>query len=113
MMSNEEFQKLVLEKLTNLENRFKTLEDGQKALERRQGTLEEGQKALERRQGTLEEGQKTIVKELKGVLEQTANLTEFKEEVIQELESMKASIARVEIATANNWSDIARLKSIK
>ncbi|NLY45193.1 MAG: plasmid stabilization protein [Tissierella sp.] len=84
-MTNEEFQKLVLKKLDKLDN------------------LEEGQKNLE-----LEV--KNISKKLDGVVEQTADLTEFRFEVKSELEDIKTSISRIEIATADNWSDIARLK---
>lgn len=101
-MTNEEFQKLVLEKLDKLDN----LEEGQKNLELGQKNLEEGQKNLE-----LEI--KNISKKLDGVVEQTANLMEFRFEVKSELENIKTTVSRIEIATADNWGDIARLKSIK
>lgn len=119
MMSNEEFQRLVLEKLTNFEEEFKSLVEGQESLVKvqkflveRQESLVKGQDSLVKGQKALEDRQMSLEKTLSDVVEQTANLTEFKEEIINELQSMKASIARVEIATANNWSDIARLKAI-
>lgn len=97
-MSNDEFQKVVLEKLTNLEQ-------GQRG-------LEEGFKSLERRQESLEEGQQSLLKSLNAVVEQTANLTEFKEEVTGDLKSIKENINKIIIVTAGNWSDLAKIKSI-
>ena len=98
-MSNEEFQKIVLEKLENLE-------DGQKRLETRQGTLEEGQRRLEA-------GQDKITEDLRAVIEQTADLTEYRQEMKGEIRDIKVTILRVEKATADNWSDIVNLKSIR
>jgi len=126
-MTNEEFQRLVLEKLDNLEMGQKSLEArqgnlevGQKSLEARQGNLEMGQKSLEARQGNLEAGQKNlelgqkeILIKLDAVIEQTADLTRFKHEVKAELADIKNNISRIEIATADNWGDIARLKSVR
>lgn len=84
-MTNEEFQKLVLEKLDNLEERQKSLEFEVKGNS----------------------------KKLDGVVEQTADLMEFRFEVKSEFENIKTTISRIEIVTADNWGDIARLKSIK
>ena len=115
-MTNEEFQRLVLKKLEKLDS----LEAGQKNLESRLGSLETGQKNLESRLGSLETGQKNlelkyeeISKKLDSVIEQTAILSEFKEEVFLELDNIKTTISKIEIVTADNWGDIARLKSIK
>lgn len=77
-MTNEEFQKIVLEKLSN-----------------------------------LEEGQKEINRKLDAVIEQTVDLTEFRYEVKEELSEIKTNLSRIEIVTADNWGDIARLKSIR
>lgn len=98
-MSNEEFQRIVLEKLSELEK-------GQERLEKGQEILEKGQEMLEKGQGILEKG-------LNGVISQTADLTEFKYDVIKELAEIKSTLSRVEINTADNWSDIAKLKSAK
>jgi len=54
-MTNEEFQKLVLEKLGGIEGRIDTLEG-------RLGNLEEGQIKLEGRLNNLEEGQRKLEK---------------------------------------------------
>ncbi|WP_018212566.1 hypothetical protein [Desulfitobacterium hafniense] len=70
-MTNEEFQKLVLEKLTGLEQGQSKLGEGQVKLEQRQakleerqGKLEEGQVKLEQRQVKLEERQVKLEKRI-------------------------------------------------
>ena len=94
-MTNEEFQLVVLDELRNLKEGQKRLEEGQRGLEEGQKSLEEGQKSLEEAQKSLEEGQKgleegqmRLEKKLDVVFEQTANLTEFKTEVIKKLEGI-------------------------
>jgi len=91
-MTNEEFQQIVLKKLE---------------------TLETGQKALEDRQKNLEIGQEEIKKDLKAVIEQTANLTEFREEINEKIDTLIEDLNTVEIVTSKNWNDIAKLKSVK
>lgn len=83
-MTNEEFQRIVLEEL-------KSLREGQEDIKKEQVELKKG---------------------LEGVIEQTADLTEFRQEVKEELSEIKSTISRIEIATADNWSDIARIKSL-
>lgn len=151
-MTTEEFQRLVLEKLESLENGQKNLESGQKNLQERiinleegqrnlelgQKNLEERQKSLELGQKGLEKGQKEIIIKLDGVIEQTADLTEFRHETkenfikiqdyiheldtknsdrhfdfTRQIEELKNSVNRIEINTAENWRDIARLKSVR
>ena len=63
-MTNEEFQKLVLEKLTGLEQGQSKLGEGQVKLEQRQVKLEEGQVKLEQRQAKLEERQVKLEKRI-------------------------------------------------
>ncbi len=89
-MTNEEFQKIVLEEL-------RSLKEGQR-------NLEEGQRNLKEGQRNLEEGQREIKKELKGITEQTADLTEFREEtnakldtIIEENEILKELIGKHEV----------------
>jgi hypothetical protein len=45
-------------------------------------------------------------------VEQTADLTEFRQEMKEEIQGMKVTILRIEKATADNWSDMVSLKSI-
>ncbi|AFS77339.1 hypothetical protein Curi_c02590 [Gottschalkia acidurici 9a] len=111
--SLEARQKNLEEGQKNLETRQKNLEEGQKSLETRQGSLEVGQKNLETRQKSLEEGQEEIISKLNCVINQTADLTEFREEVKEELKNIKSTISRIEINTADNWSDIAKLKAAR
>jgi len=78
-MSNEEFQRVVLEELSGLR-------EGQKELETGFKQLKSGQKELEIRIRQLEIGQEEIKRDLKGVIEQTADLTEFRNETNEKLD---------------------------
>lgn len=66
-------------------------------------------KKIETRLSNLEEGQSRIEKKLDGVVEQTADLTEFRTTVMSKLDDLK----EVEEVTKVNCYDIAKLKSIK
>lgn len=101
-MTNEEFQRAVLEKLgnleagqKNLEGSVSNLEKGQRNLEVSVKDLEVGQKNLEVIVKGLEKGQKDLEVIVKGlekslgaVIEQTADLTEFREEVKDNLNTL-------------------------
>ena len=101
-MSNEEFQKIVLEELRGLKEgqeqlvgRMEQLEIGQEQLVGRIEQLEIGQKQLVSRIEQLEIGQKQlkigqgeIRKDIKAVIEQTAYLTEFRQETNEKLDSL-------------------------
>lgn len=84
-MTNEEFQRIVLEKFDNMETRF----------------------------DSLEKGQEEIRKELKTTTEQTAELSEFRTEVNEKLDSLQQDIYAIEIITSKNWSDIAIMKAAR
>lgn len=71
--------------------------------------LDEKLKPINDRLENLEEGQKRIEKKLDGVVEQTADLTEFRTNVISRLEDLK----EVEEVTKANCYEIAKLKIIK
>lgn len=98
-MSNEEFQKIVLEELRKLNEKV--------------GNLEQGQVKLEQGQVKLEQGQEKIRKDLKAVIEQTADLTEFRGEINTKIDKIIEELNTIEIVTSKNWNDIAKLKSIK
>lgn len=66
-------------------------------------------KKMDTRLSNLEEGQSRIEKKLDGVVEQTADLTEFRTTVISKLDELK----EVEEVTKVNCYDIAKLKAIK
>ena len=77
-------------------------------------------KEIESLLNQLLEGQKNtdlkidrIEKKLDSVVDQTADLTEFKTIVISNLEEIKDNLSNVEVITASNWKDIAKLKAVK
>ncbi len=75
--------------------------------------LKVGQEEIRKEQKELRIGQERIEKDLKAVIEQTADLTEFRHEVVEGLEEINSVISRLEIATAENWSDIAKIKAVR
>ncbi|MGH4118078.1 hypothetical protein [Clostridium sp.] len=50
---------------------------------------------------------------LDSVVDQTADLTEFRTMVSSNLEDIKDNLSNVEVITASNWKDIAKLKAVK
>jgi len=90
-MTNEEFQKIVLKELRTLNEKVDKLEQGQMK---------------------LEQGQEVIKRDLRAVIDQTADLTEFRQEMKDQVGDMKSTITKLEIATADNWSDIAKIKAL-
>ncbi|NMM65115.1 hypothetical protein HBE96_21250 [Clostridium sp. P21] len=61
-----------------------------------------------------------IEKKIDSVIEQTADLTEFRTETKDKLESIDSEVKgirkdlnAVEIVTSKNWNDIATLKAVK
>ena len=115
-MTNEEFQKIVLEELRGLKEgqeqlvgRMEQLETGQEQLVSRMEQLETGQEQLVGRMERLETGQEQLVgrierleigqkqlevgqgeirKDIKSIIEQTADLTEFRQETNEKLDSL-------------------------
>ena len=73
-ITNEEFQKIVLEKLGNLEDTVVGI--GNKVV-----GLEDKVVDLENKVVNLEKGQEEIKKDVKSIIEQTANLSEFRYEI--------------------------------
>lgn len=61
----------------------------------------------------LKEGQKIIEKKLDGVVEQTADLVEFRSEILNKVDGIREDLSTVELVTANNYKDIAKLKAVK
>lgn len=61
-----------------------------------------------------------IEKKLDSVVDQTADLTEFRTETRDKLDNIadevigiRKDISNVEIITSSNWNDIAKLKAVK
>lgn len=54
-----------------------------------------------------------IEKKLDGVAEQTADLVEFRSEILNKVDGIREDLSTVELITANNYKDIAKLKAVK
>ena len=54
-----------------------------------------------------------IEKKLDGVVEQTADLVEFRSDILNKVEGIREDLSTVELVTANNYKDIAKLKAVK
>ncbi|MGL5039369.1 MAG: hypothetical protein ACRC6D_04495 [Aeromonas sp.] len=76
-------------------------------------SMQNDMKEMQKDINGLKEGQERIENKLDGVVEQTADLTEFRTTVTSNLSEIKRDMYRVEEATANNWADIAKLKAVK
>lgn len=68
----------------------------------------------------LKESQERIENKIDGVVEQTADLLEFRTQItdtVQQIkidfEAIKKDVTNVEVITASNWADIAKLKAVK
>ncbi len=54
-----------------------------------------------------------IEKKLDGVVEQTADLVEFRSEMIKKVDGIRDDLSTVELVTAKNYKDIVNLKAVK
>ncbi|EGT0000970.1 plasmid stabilization protein [Clostridium perfringens] len=68
---------------------------------------------IEREQNELKDNIKLINKKLDGVVEQTADLVEFRGNILNKVDEIKDDLSTVELVTANNYKYIAKLKSVK
>ena len=68
---------------------------------------------IEKSQKEIKDEIVLINKKLDGVVEQTADLVEFRSEIITKVDSIRKDITNVEVITASNWQDIAKLKDVK
>ena len=55
----------------------------------------------------------SLEKKVDGISEQTADLLEFRNEIITKVDGIREDLSTVELVTANNYKDIAKLKAIK
>lgn len=69
--------------------------------------------AIERGQSEIKEEINLINKKLDGVVEQTADLVEFRSEILNKVDGIREDLSTVELVTANNYKDIAKLKAVK
>ncbi|WP_300379837.1 hypothetical protein [Clostridium sp.] len=75
--------------------------------------LDEKLKPINDRLDKLEEGQARIENKLDGVIEQTADLTEFRTETKKGIESVQKDINKLTNVTKVNCFEIADLKAVK
>lgn len=116
-MTNEEFQKLILDEIKALRQEVGELKQEVGELKQGQIRLEHGQAKLEQRQTKLDQGQIKLEqgqKEIKLILEEldpknTSRHLELKESINE----LRKDLSTVEIVTASNYADIAKLKSVK
>lgn len=77
-------------------------------------------KAMQQDIKGLKESQERLENKIDGVVEQTADLLEFRTKIIDtvqqikiDVEAIKKDVTNVEVITASNWADIAKLKAVK
>lgn len=77
-------------------------------------------KAMQQDIKGLKESQERLENKIDGVVEQTADLLEFRtkitdavQQIKTDVEMIKKDVTNVEVITASNWADIAKLKAIK
>ena len=77
-------------------------------------------KAMQQDIKGLKESQERLENKIDGVVEQTADLLEFRTKITDtvqqikiDVEAIKKDVTNVEVITASNWSDIAKLKAVK
>ncbi len=72
---------------------------------------EKGQMNLEKGQEEIRMDQEEIKRDIKAIIEQTADLTEFRYEVNAKIDKLTEEFYTMEIVTSKNWNDIAKLKA--
>ena len=96
--------------LTETNNRLDKLEVGLMETNNRLDTLEVGQKETNNRLDNLEKGQS----EIKRILVELEPLNANRHiEIISSIKKLKNDLSTVEIVTASNYADIAKLKRIE
>ena len=77
-------------------------------------------KAMQQDIKGLKESQERLENKIDGVVEQTADLLEFRTKITDtvqqikiDVEAIKKDVTNVEVITASNWADIAKLKAVK
>ena len=77
-------------------------------------------KAMQQDIKGLKESQERLENKIDGVVEQTADLLEFRTKITDtvqqikiDVEAIKKDVTNVEVITASNWADIAKLKEVK
>lgn len=102
-MTNEEFQRTVLEEFRKLNEKVDSLEKGKGKLETDVDSLKEGQKKLESGQDDI----KNLLIEL------DPKNADRHLEITRLINGLREDLSTIEIVTSKNWNDIAKIKSVK
>ncbi|MEA3423689.1 MAG: hypothetical protein U9Q80_07850 [Bacillota bacterium] len=87
--------------------------DGQKQMNERFDTIENKMSSLENKMSSVENKMSSLENKMDSVQEQTAELIEFKNNMIGQVEEINDKLYNIELITASNWRDVTKLKSIK
>lgn len=112
-MTNEEFQKIVIEKLGNIDTKLENLDSKVENIEKEQQTMRKEQLEMKNDQQTMRGEQLEMKNDIKSIIEQTAELTEFRYEINEKLDRLVDEFNTIEIVTSQNWNDIARMKAAR
>ncbi|SMB95570.1 hypothetical protein SAMN00017405_0433 [Desulfonispora thiosulfatigenes DSM 11270] len=109
-MTNEDFQRLVLEKLNELTTDVSEIKSNISGLKSDVNDLKLAQKELKSDTSDLKLGQNEINRKMDAVYEQTAMLSEFKTEVNEKLEDIQVDINFLTRKVAQSDAQIIKLK---
>lgn len=123
-MTNEEFQRLVLQELGDIKEDIGTLKENVSKLEKGQQAIQEDVSILIEDVSILKEDV-TMLKEdvstLKDGQSKIRTLIEDLDpknasrhiEIVTQIETLREDLNSIEVITSKNWNDIAKLKSVK
>ncbi|MGO1470252.1 MAG: hypothetical protein ACTHW2_09555 [Tissierella sp.] len=112
-MSAEEFQSIVLEELKALREGQDEIKVEQQAMKKEQQEMKLEQKEMKKEQQIMKLEQQEMKRDLKAVIEQTAQLTEFKEEVNNKIDTMIDEINTLAMIVSKNWQDITKIRAAR
>jgi chromosome segregation ATPase len=108
----EEFH-LLKEDVHSLKADVSSLKQDNQSLKEDVRSLKVGQNNIINRLDAIEDGMTVLGKKTDGIAEQTADLLEFRTDMIDKVDGIRDDLSMVEFVTANNFRDIAKLKAIK
>ena len=108
----EEFH-LLKEDVQSLKDDVSSLKRDNLSLKNDISSLKVGQNNIINRLDAIEDGMTVLGKKTDGIAEQTADLLEFRTDMIDKVDGIRDDLSMVEFVTANNFRDIAKLKTIK
>lgn len=111
-MSNEEFQKIVLDKLSSFEDRFSNVEDRLSNFESKFSNVEEQIFAIK---DQLDEHTQILKALIHASEVNAAERDKISNDVVHirgEIAGLKKDMLQVEMVTSSNWNEITRLKAV-